>query len=133
MITGRIVAAGLAAAAALASGGAWAETPQDIARSYAAKAPAAPSPEAGARFFGTPHGREWSCATCHGTPPVGEGRHAATGRPIAPLAPVANANRLTDPAKVEKWLRRNCSDVAGRECTPQEKADIVAWLAGITR
>ena len=133
MIPKRILAAGLAAAAALSAGGACAETPQEIAGWYAAKAPATPSPEAGGRFFGTPHGHEWSCATCHGTPPVGAGRHAATGRPIAPLAPVANANRLTDPAKVEKWLRRNCGDVAGRECTAQEKADIVAWLAGITR
>ncbi|HEX7384701.1 MAG TPA: DUF1924 domain-containing protein, partial [Burkholderiaceae bacterium] len=28
-----------------------------------------------------------------------------------------------------KWFRRNCGDVLGRECTADEKADIVAWLA----
>lgn len=132
MISTRTLAAVLAAAA-LAAGTARAETPQDIARSYAAQAPAAPSPQAGERFFGARHGREWSCATCHGAPPVEQGRHASTGRPIAPLAPVANANRFTDPAKVDKWLRRNCSDVVGRECTPQEKADVVAWLVGVKR
>jgi len=33
-----------------------------------------------------------------------------------------------DPAKVEKWFRRNCNDVMGRECTAGEKADVLAWL-----
>jgi hypothetical protein len=31
---------------------------------------------------------------------------------------------------VEKWFTRNCRDVLGRECTPAEKADIMAWLIG---
>ena len=38
-------------------------------------------------------------------------------RPIAPLAPAFNAERFTDAAKTEKWFRRNCNDVVGRECT----------------
>ena len=128
MISKRTLAAGLALAAVLAAGGTWAETPQDIARSYAAKAPAAPSPEAGGRFFGTPHGREWSCATCHGVPPTRPGRHASTGRTIAPMAPAFNPERFTDPVKTEKWFRRNCNDVIGRECSAAEKADVLAWL-----
>ena len=33
-----------------------------------------------------------------------------------------------DPAKVEKWFRRNCNDVASRACSPLEKADVMAWL-----
>jgi hypothetical protein len=110
---------------------AHAQTSQDIVRSYAAQAPSPPSPQAGERFFTVTHGREWSCSSCHGTPPVRDGRHASTGKAIAPLAPAANPQRLTDPAKVEKWLRRNCGDVAGRECTAQEKADILAFLAQV--
>ena len=82
----------------------------------------------GERFFTERHGREWACATCHGAVPSGEGKHAVTGKPIAPLAPAFNAQRLTDPAKTEKWFRRNCNDVVGRECNAAEKADLLAWL-----
>jgi hypothetical protein len=35
---------------------------------------------------------------------------------------------LRTPAKVDKWFRRNCNDVLKRECTPVEKADVLAWL-----
>jgi len=82
----------------------------------------------GERFFNSPHGNEWSCASCHGNPPTSAGKHAKTGKPIAALAPRANAERFADAAKVEKWFRRNCNDVLGRACTPAEKADVIAWL-----
>ena len=85
----------------------------------------------GERFFIAKHGREWACATCHGAPPIREGKHAATGKAIAPLAPAFNPQRFTDAAKTEKWFRRNCNDVLGRECNAQEKADVVAWLRSI--
>lgn len=88
-------------------------------------------PARGEQFFAAKHGREWACATCHGAVPSGQGRHAATGKSIAPLAPAFNPERLTDPAKTEKWFRRNCNDVLGRECTAEEKADVVAWLRSI--
>ena len=48
--------------------------------------------------------------------------------PIAPLAPAFNPERFSDPAKVEKWFRRNCNDVLSRECTAVEKADVLAYL-----
>ena len=108
-----------------------AATPQQVAEAYAASARTAPSPAQGQRLFTTTHGREWSCASCHGEVPIGMGRHARTGKPIEPLAPSANPARLTDPARVEKWLRRNCNDVLGRECSAQEKADVTSWLTGI--
>lgn len=117
--------AALAAAAPLFGGAA---TPGQVAGSYAAASPAPASPARGQQFFTTAHGREWSCASCHGEVPVASGRHARTGKAIEPLAPAANAARLTDPARVEKWLRRNCNDVAGRDCSAQEKADVLAWL-----
>jgi hypothetical protein len=60
--------------------------------------------------------------------PTQAGKHASTGKPIGALAPAFNPERFTDPAKVEKWFRRNCNDVMARECTPAEKADVLAWL-----
>ena len=113
---------------------ALAETPaaiqERIARDARQENPAfvAFSPERGRQFFNATHGREWSCSTCHTADPAAAGRHATTGKAIAALAPAANAERFTSPAKVDKWFRRNCNDVAGRACTAQEKGDVLAWL-----
>lgn len=82
----------------------------------------------GQTFFNTKHGGEWSCASCHGTPPTADGQHANTGKAIAPLAPAFNPKAFTDSAKVEKWFRRNCRDVLARECSATEKADVLAYL-----
>jgi len=79
-------------------------------------------------FFRSTHGAQWSCASCHTDVPVQAGRHARTGKTISPLAPAADAARFTDPAKVEKWFKRNCNDVAGRSCTLTEKGDVLTWL-----
>ena len=89
------------------------------------------SAERGRQFFSTRFGGEWSCASCHGDPPVAPSRHALTGKSIAPLAPSANTSRFTDSAKVEKWFRRNCRDVLDRECTAREKSDLLAFLTGL--
>lgn len=85
----------------------------------------------GQQFFTSRHGGEWSCASCHNTSPVSAGRHANTGKRIAPLAPSAQPDRFTDTAKVDKWFKRNCNDVLKRECTAQEKADVMAWLVSL--
>lgn len=87
--------------------------------------------EVGRSFFSQTHGGEWSCASCHGTPPNATGKHASTGKAIAPLAPAANPKAFTDVAKVDKWLRRNCKDVLSRECSAQEKADVLAYLVSV--
>lgn len=84
--------------------------------------------ERGKQLFNAKHGGEWSCASCHHTPPTTEGKHASTGKAIAPLAPAFNAKAFTDEAKVDKWFRRNCKDVLSRECTAAEKADVLAYL-----
>ncbi|GAB3650956.1 DUF1924 domain-containing protein [Ramlibacter alkalitolerans] len=108
-----------------------AATPSELAAGYAAQAGTAPVASRGEQFFTSRHGQEWSCASCHGTPPTGTGKHAATGKAIGPLAPAFNARRFTDPAKADKWFRRNCNDVVGRECTAGEKADVIAWLLSL--
>jgi hypothetical protein len=82
----------------------------------------------GETFFNTKHGAEWSCASCHNTPPTTQGKHANTGKVIAPLAPAFNPKAFTDTAKVDKWFKRNCNDVLSRECSAGEKADVLAYL-----
>lgn len=85
----------------------------------------------GETFFKKTHGGEWSCASCHGQTLTREGQHVSTGKRISPLAPSANPERLTDTAKVDKWLRRNCKDVLSRECSALEKADLLAYLVSL--
>ena len=85
----------------------------------------------GQAFFTQRHGGEWSCASCHGTPPTQQGKHASTGKTIAPLAPAFNPKAFTDTAKVDKWFRRNCNDVLQRACSAQEKADVLAYLGSL--
>ncbi|NTU63862.1 MAG: DUF1924 domain-containing protein [Chloroflexi bacterium] len=65
-----------------------------------------------------------ACTSCHGNDTRGAGRSPA-GKTIEAMALSASPSRYTDPAKVEKWFKRNCNDVLGRECTPLEKGD---WL-----
>ena len=114
-----------------------AETPADFLRSFeaAAKQDAAGfagfSAQRGEAFFKKPHGREWSCASCHTPNPTATGEHAKTNKPIAPLAPTANAERFARPDKVEKWFKRNCNDVVGRACTPLEKGDVLSYLMSL--
>ncbi|MBL8359214.1 MAG: DUF1924 domain-containing protein [Rubrivivax sp.] len=85
----------------------------------------------GRAFFGSRHGGEWSCSSCHGTPPTRSGQHARTGKAIDPLAPAFNPRAFTDTARVDKWFRRNCNDVLARECSAAEKADLLAYLIGL--
>jgi mono/diheme cytochrome c family protein len=123
-----IALAGLSVLSAFA---AHAATPGELAAGYAQQAGAATDPARGQALFTHNQGREWSCSSCHGARPVQPGQHAATAKPIAALAPAANAQRFTDPAKVEKWFRRNCNDVLGRECSAGEKADVLGWLISL--
>ena len=121
----------LTIAALLCATAAQAETPRDFLTRFEKEAGSAASAERGARFFTTKQGGEWSCASCHTERPTQAGRHARTDKPITPLAPAANAERFTDAAKVDKWFRRNCNDTLNRVCSPQEKADVMAWLLAL--
>jgi hypothetical protein len=126
-----------AAAAFLVTASAAAEMPADFQRLFETAARqevpgfSGFSAQRGATFFKTSHGREWSCASCHTQNPTATGRHAKTDKPIAALAPAANAERFTRPDKVEKWFRRNCNDVLGRACTASEKGDVLAYLMSL--
>jgi uncharacterized membrane protein len=106
----------------------WATTPQDLLAEYSQAAGQPAQPANGRVFFTIKHGKEWSCSSCHTSQPTMEGQHSSTRKVISPLAPAANSKRFTDATKTEKWFRRNCNDVLGRECKPSEKADVLAWL-----
>ncbi|MFO1292392.1 MAG: DUF1924 domain-containing protein [Rubrivivax sp.] len=97
------------------------------------KAAGAASVERGQKFFATNFGKTlgFSCASCHGEQPTRSGRDQVTEKPIAPLAPAANPQRFTDRARVDHMFRLNCRDVVGRDCTAQEKADVLAWLVSL--
>jgi mono/diheme cytochrome c family protein len=79
------------------------------------------------------NGKSVSCAACHTDNPKAVGRNEKTGKEIQALAPVANKERLTDSAKVEKWFKRNCQDVMERACTAQEKGDVLAYLMSLAK
>ena len=121
------LAAALFAAAGIAPA-AQAATPAQLLADYTAQAGSAPAPARGQQLFTSRHGHEWSCSSCHGAVPTQAGKHAATGKPIGAMAPAFNADRFADAAKTEKWFRRNCNDVIGRECSAAEKADVLSWL-----
>ena len=74
-------------------------------------------------------GRERSCALCHTSDIHKPGKHARTGKAIEPMAPSVNPQRLTDAGKIEKWFKRNCNWTLGRECTPQEKGDLLVFIS----
>ena len=127
----------VAAAGTLFAAAAYAVTPDQLQAEYEAIARKevasfnGVSAVRGGEFFRSTHGNDWSCATCHTARPLVPGRHARTGNVVQPLAPAANAERFTDPVKVEKWFKRNCGDVLGRACTAQEKGDVVAFLRSL--
>jgi hypothetical protein len=98
---------------------------------WSAQAGAAGQAERGRVFFTNRHGGEWSCSSCHGSPPTTAGKHASTGKVIDPMSPAANPKAFTDTAKVDKWFRRNCNDVLQRECSAAEKADVLAYLINV--
>jgi hypothetical protein len=111
-------------------GSVHAATPQELLKTYESQSGKA-SPARGEQFFNAKHGKEWSCASCHENLPNHDTKHIVTGKVIKSLSPNSNPSRFTDEAKADKWFKRNCNDVLGRDCTAQEKADVLAWLMTI--
>ncbi len=97
-----------------------------IAR-YQSQGSMSADPARGEALWNSRHG-DRSCTTCHGKDLTRTGKHARTGKPIKPMAPSVNPERYTRERKVEKWFLRNCKWTLGRECSIQEKADILSFL-----
>lgn len=117
-----------------------AATPQELLQHYGIQARqenaafAGFSAERGANFFRTERthsdGQKVSCSTCHTADPRNQGKTRAN-KVIEPMAAIANPQRFTDPAKVEKWFGRNCKDVLERGCSAQEKGDFIQYLVNV--
>ncbi len=105
----------------------------DLQGNYLAKGAAPFSASAGKAFWNqsftdAKSGKKRNCTTCHGTDLTQRGKHARTGKVIEPMAVSANPKRLTEVKKIKKWFVRNCKWTLGRECSVQEKGDILAYL-----
>jgi cytochrome c peroxidase len=119
---------------------AFAATSQELLKQYEVQAKqentafAGFSAERGASFFKAERthsdGKKVSCATCHTSDPRKQGKTRAN-KVIEPMATIANPQRFTDAAKVEKWFGRNCKDVLERACTAQEKGDFIQYLTSV--
>ncbi len=72
--------------------------------------------------------RRRSCTDCHGQNLTDSGTHLSTGKTIAPISPQINSGRLTQSKKISKWLLRNCKWTLGRECSVQERGDLLTFL-----
>ena len=114
---------------------ALAATPAELLAGYVKQAGAPASAERGQRLFVKKFENDfdWTCATCHSANPLQPGQHAITGKPIPPLAPAAQADRLSNLTHVEFHFRLNCRDVLNRECSAGEKADVMSWLISLKR
>jgi Domain of unknown function (DUF1924) len=73
-------------------------------------------------------GRARSCTTCHSADLRSTGKHAKTGKAIEPISPAVNSERLASAKKIRKWFKRNCKWTWGRECTAQEKGDLLSFI-----
>ena len=103
------------------------EVSNEILKTYEAETNGSFSAESGKKFwYKDNNGR--SCTTCHTESLLVKGRHEKTGKVIEPMAPSVNKERLTSVKKINKWFLRNCKWTIGRECTIQEKGDILLWL-----
>ncbi|PJA25351.1 MAG: hypothetical protein COX57_03805 [Alphaproteobacteria bacterium CG_4_10_14_0_2_um_filter_63_37] len=126
----------MAAALLLGASAAQAAPVDDLLAEYQSQGAGPFSAKAGKTFWtkGFPNpdgGAARSCATCHTGDPRKGGQHADTGKLIDPLAPSVNPQRLTDPAFMAKWLKRNGTWVTGAELSPQIKGDVLTYLRNL--
>ena len=130
-VIGRIALCVLLASAGAPS--ALAAPVDDLLKDFAAQGAGNFSAQAGQLFWDHPvtdpkSGEVRRCSLCHSDDLSRPGKHATTGKVIEPLAPSANPKRLSNRADIEKWLLRNCKWTLGRECTPQEKGDVLTMI-----
>lgn len=79
-------------------------------------------------FTNAKNGKIRQCTACHTNELRNQGKHVRTGKLIKSLAPSVNPNSLIKLKKIRKWLKRNCKWTLGRECTAQEKGDILTFI-----
>ncbi len=107
-------------------------TLDELYKIYSPSGEAAFSAERGKQLWFEDHldedGKVRNCTVCHGKDLTRAGEHIKTKKVIDPLAQSANSERFTELKQIEKWFKRNCKWTYGRECTDQEKGDLIKYL-----
>ncbi len=109
------------------------ETIKQLLEDYASQGASAADAEQGRLLWQTSNRyngefAQRSCASCHTQKLGASGKHIKTGKLIKPMAPSVNPQRLSNSKKIEKWFKRNCKWTLGRECSAQEKANILVFI-----
>jgi hypothetical protein len=115
----------------------FADTPASLINGYSVEAAkSAPGFKASAQRGQAIFTKEWgvsqkmpNCTVCHSKNLKVPGKHVVTDKVIEPLSPTVNPERFTSLKKVEKWFKRNCTEVVGRDCTDAEKADFIQFVS----
>ena len=108
-------------------------TVNSLMKSYQAQGAKAADAKHGEKLWNTSFAgkapfTERSCKSCHTANLKNKGEHVRTGKVLKPLAPSINNLSLSKVKKVNKWFKRNCKWTIGKECSAQEKADILAFI-----
>jgi len=108
--------------------GLHAETVTDVQNTYRARGAGPFAYDNGESLWNSRLYEQRQCADCHTADLRQPGEHKRTHKPIEAMAPSVTPARYTDQRKVEKWFKRNCKWTLGRECTAQEKGDLLEYL-----
>jgi len=120
-----MIAALLSGAASI---GLHAETVSDVQNTYLTRGAGPFDSGRGEKLWNSRVYEDRRCADCHTADLTQPGLHKRTHKRIEAMAPSVTPERFTDLKKVEKWFRRNCKWTWGRECTAQEKGDLLEYL-----
>jgi hypothetical protein len=125
----------LVLAALLAAGAARADAVDEMLKQFTAQGAGPYSAADAEKFWDTAvtdakTGERRRCSLCHTNDLRRPGKHSTTGKAIEPMAPSVNPKRLTDVKEMDKWFLRNCKWTLGRECTPQEKGNVLTMIRG---
>ncbi len=127
-----LIARNLILSGLLVAGAVQANTVDDLLSEYRGQGAGSFHASAGKALwlkeFSSKDGSKRACSSCHTPDPKSQGRHKVTGKAIDPMAPSVNSKRLTERRQVKKWFKRNCKWTLGRECTVQEKGDLLSFL-----
>jgi hypothetical protein len=108
--------------------GLQAEAVTDVQNAYRTDGAGPFSFDRGERLWKNQLYEQRQCADCHGADLSQPGRSKRTNEHIEAMVSSASPERYTDSSKVEKWFLSNCKWTWGRECTAQEKGDLLEYL-----
>lgn len=78
----------------------------------------------------TKKGENRGCTSCH-TKDLGKAGRTKAGKRIEPLSPSVTKDRFTESKKIEKWFKRNCKWTLERQCTAEEKGNLMTFFLSL--